>query len=890
MRGTGAALLALVTLLGLATLACADVIVSSVGPSPEASPPGFATLVFRVSHAEAEPRTFGIEATVPLEWGVLSVPDPVTVGPGETQIVLITVRIPERAVAGGSPVEVAVTDLEDPGHAALAVQEVLVLPVAAVVLRPSVYEVVAPRGACNRFEIHVTNSGNEPAEIVISASSPWASEVQPAAARIPVGGEVTLTVLHHVPPDAMPGARVGLTVVVALPQGPRETVRLTSTVAPASASSGTVTGIVPLRGEAALTLGKPPGSEAIRSEARWTLEGTGFAMHGICRSLFGPDPVSLEMLTASFAASGATGILGDVSREISELLLISCRGGLIEIHRGLIEAALMAGGLGQEARTAAAFGFGNAIAQVRLAYAEWRSAVSRRAAWSLSATGVPLVGCSIGAEVVARWGLAPADWGWLGEASIALEHYAVRVELFHVGSDVPSPRAGRGGVSVHQSLELASLAMDIELARSVALSASGDPSEVTDRLGIALHTSGIPDAVSLSLNADWRRVAQIPIATDPAFAQSVEGTVRAFPHSLPITLTTRIWDADGPSSHVTGVQLRESVGLMLDGLRVSVSAEQNRLYDWSLPYWSREQDRATLQLAWDAPAICLRFGFLSRPSESELTVHVETSVIAPVRIALGAQLRWSDAMERDAALGWSLEFACDLSGVPFPFAGSSSRIEGIVFQDDDADGVHDPNEAGIPELLVNASGVLAVTDPQGRFRFVPLPSGEIALTIPRLPPDLVPLVDLPLRLRLASGEAHSVQLPVVRAAHIEGRLLLAAAAVSESEEGALALPPADVGGIQGGIPGVTVRLTGTGEQRQQVTAIDGSFRFERLRPGAYSVGIDTTTLPAFHAMAEAQVELPLVAGQSTRVDFHATPEPRPLRLIEDSELDLQRPS
>jgi hypothetical protein len=852
--------------------------------APEVSPPGFVTLVHRVQHASNEPVTVAVDVDVPSAWSILTAPEPVAVDPYTSELVLVTVRVPADAPAGALPIRTTVRDIADSGETAQISRDVFVKPVTTVRLTPMPPLAEVPPGGIARFDLVIANAGNRPAEILIAAASAWPATVEPEAALIPVGGEMTASITHRAPPNALPGERVGVIVSVTLADGTDERAQLTSFVTP-DPNAVWVPAPVELEGSAGLTVAADPGASNTHSVARIALSGAGFALRGVARSLFGPGPLALETIYASYEAAGATGAVGDVTVEISDLLLTSGRGGLVAWDGRVFHALLMAGWAEAQARAAARMGLQLPRFRVDLGYAEWR-ATARQAAWSLALGVDPFDAWSLTGEVVGPVIGSPTGWGWLAETSLLLGPYTLDAEALWAGPDIPSSRAGRRGLSLQQRLDLTRVVFHIDASRWITVSGTGVSVERMDRVRAGLRTLESPDGLALSASGDWQRSADLVGPRDPTITKSIDAALSGFARHFPSSFSARISDTNGPSAHTTGIQLQERTGLLGEGWRLHLSAAQAWVFDWSLPYWARERDELRLEVSFDDPDIGLGFGYVGLPAQRELAVDAWGTIVPSVRFRLGARLQWSRVVELDAALGWSVSVDADLRGLSLPLANESATLTGEVFLDSNANGRRDEEEEGLADLLLDVDSVLAVTDAQGRFRLPPLPAGEVQLRIPRLPMELVPDVPLPLAVTLQPFRTTTVNVPVHRAASLQGKLVLLP---PDDAKDAVALPPPDAGGVGGGIPGVTVRLSGATQELSRTTETDGSFRFERLRPGRYLVEVLTDSLPALHSLADPQREIELDGGESAELRFEAEAVERTVERLEGGELELQRP-
>lgn len=206
------------------------------------------------------------------------------------------------------------------------------------------------------------------------------------------------------------------------------------------------------------------------------------------------------------------------------------------------------------------------------------------------------------------------------------------------------------------------------------------------------------------------------------------------------------------------------------------------------------------------------------------------------------------------------------SDLPIPFIKTKGQVEGFAFIDEDGDGTKDPDEEGIPKLILRIDRVRARTDEEGFYRFPPLRPGRYKLGIEGPPPELAPAVGLPLEIEVEAGEILEVDIPLVRVAAIEG--------VVFNDENRNRTRDAG----ERGIPDVLVRLTGQ-ESQEAFTDSSGEFGFFDLLPGEYKVAIDETTLPErFELTTPGEVTVVLGAGEQITVNFGAAERPREVRI------------
>jgi len=167
-----------------------------------------------------------------------------------------------------------------------------------------------------------------------------------------------------------------------------------------------------------------------------------------------------------------------------------------------------------------------------------------------------------------------------------------------------------------------------------------------------------------------------------------------------------------------------------------------------------------------------------------------------------------------------------------------SGVSGRVFLDENADGVQNPGERGIPGVRVRVGTSTAVSDSDGEFRVWDIvPFEPVSVQVDSLSlssPLLVPAFASAL-LEPGPNRFRGLNIPVVQAGVVEGR-------VSRDE-----------GGRRVGVPGVTLRLTdrrrGGGAGQRFTTFSDGAFYVLGVKPGDYDLTVDAAVLDALQATA-----------------------------------------
>ena len=186
-------------------------------------------------------------------------------------------------------------------------------------------------------------------------------------------------------------------------------------------------------------------------------------------------------------------------------------------------------------------------------------------------------------------------------------------------------------------------------------------------------------------------------------------------------------------------------------------------------------------------------------------------------------------------------------------------VSGIVFRDDNGNGVQDPGEPGLAGIPVSVGGYAAVTDSSGRFTvwgLLPWEPVRIEVDTLALPDPHLLLPAAVLRVRPSPNSFGDVRIPVVTGAEISGFVVMGDQAVA-------------------GVP-VLLREIDTGREITVRTFADGGFYREAVPPGDYEVTLPKDVLDRLDAYAPpVSIFVPPGPGEKRFADLELRLEPRP---------------
>jgi len=211
---------------------------------------------------------------------------------------------------------------------------------------------------------------------------------------------------------------------------------------------------------------------------------------------------------------------------------------------------------------------------------------------------------------------------------------------------------------------------------------------------------------------------------------------------------------------------------------------------------------------------------------------------------------------------------------------TKARVEGVVFVDKNNNGKLDDDEEGVPNLILTLGDFQALSDEQdpGFFRFPPVKPGIFALDISSLPVSLKAAIPLPIKFSLEAGQTGKVVIPLIRLGLIKGVVFNDVNQDGQRDPG------------EGGVKDVRVLLRNNNidPERELHTTASGSYSFADLDAGEYTVVVDAATLPErFEFTTDPEVVLKVESGQQVTLDFGVAKRPVPIRFVPTADFTFQ---
>ena len=234
-------------------------------------------------------------------------------------------------------------------------------------------------------------------------------------------------------------------------------------------------------------------------------------------------------------------------------------------------------------------------------------------------------------------------------------------------------------------------------------------------------------------------------------------------------------------------------------------------------------------------------------SQTIVELSVSSALPGGARLSVGPRIQFDSTGSTTTSLSVQYGYPIMTYGIV-----PNGRLEGVVFQDRNENGRQDPDEPGVPGVIMRIEGRrAAISDRDGRLSIDALREGEYRLT---LDGDTVPvgLVTTQPRItvQVTDGARTNVEFALVSDATLSGIVYL------DADRNGVRDPDEE------GIGGVVFELQGPRQQFATSTD-DGTFAFSHLPPGDYTLVVNPASLPPdVHMEGSSPIKITLRPGAS----------------------------
>ncbi|MCF7950371.1 MAG: carboxypeptidase-like regulatory domain-containing protein [Spirochaetaceae bacterium] len=191
---------------------------------------------------------------------------------------------------------------------------------------------------------------------------------------------------------------------------------------------------------------------------------------------------------------------------------------------------------------------------------------------------------------------------------------------------------------------------------------------------------------------------------------------------------------------------------------------------------------------------------------------------------------------------------------------------------------------GLSEVIVSAGGRTTVTDESGLFRFPAIKVGTsyVQFNTGRVDHPLTPVVEPPMEVEVVARESVHLEVPMSQPAAITGQVTKYA--VDRSTDSFMMDESQRNMRKVGGLSRILLEISGEGGARRAYSGPDGSFTFRALVPGEWTLSVIEETIPPSHRLEKQDYRLELAPGESRRVEIKILPVIRRIQFMEEGEV------
>lgn len=203
----------------------------------------------------------------------------------------------------------------------------------------------------------------------------------------------------------------------------------------------------------------------------------------------------------------------------------------------------------------------------------------------------------------------------------------------------------------------------------------------------------------------------------------------------------------------------------------------------------------------------------------------------------------------------------------------------------------------LANVVVRLNDMKSATDRSGRFTFSGvIPQGSyLNIDASKLGFDQIPTCQNPLPLKLKDRES-TLDITLTKKAVLTGRIILHVTGaearspsntLSGGKEEAIFHASPSLEQTDTGLANVLIELTNEQETLRVLTDTRGRFRFDSVRPGTWTLLINTDSLPPHHILDTNNIAVTLGPGQAQDITIQAVPKQRTIRMLPQDDMIIE---
>lgn len=296
-----------------------------------------------------------------------------------------------------------------------------------------------------------------------------------------------------------------------------------------------------------------------------------------------------------------------------------------------------------------------------------------------------------------------------------------------------------------------------------------------------------------------------------------------------------------------------------------------------------DQDNLGLSFRWQATERLTlsgwytKYNFNSKRPESD-QYNFELKYFMPDESYWSFEIRrydweYGEYVETNYVLSYSIPI-----GIPVGKKKSLGVISGKVWE------LQDDSKEPLSRAVATLNGSKTATDARGRFTFS-APPGTYLLNMDLSSMGFGKTTEekLPMKVTVEAGKTVNIELTIVKAATLSGKVVLGKSEPARAPETAKPVILGEPGSAETPqvFKGVLVELSRDDETIRTLTDDEGKFTFMELRPGTWKFKVYDYNIPAYHYIQNPEMDIMLLPGEKKDITVKIVPKNREIKILEE---------